>query len=144
MQTNPQTYATWVASLDWDTLRDPVWRLPSYRLAIFLLELGWNDAHLLSRDQVSALVAAQLYRALGSIGANIAEGYSRGSGRDRVRFYEYALGSARECMVWYRGALPVLGDPTTKARCDALNRIVRMLLIAIPRERTRNITVTRD
>ncbi len=38
---------------------------------------------------------------VGSIRANIAEGYSRGTGKDRARFYEYALGSARESRDWY-------------------------------------------
>jgi four helix bundle protein len=137
-------YPAWIASLDLEKLQDPVWRLPAYRLALFVLERGWSDARALRKDEVTSSVAGQLYRALGSIGANIAEGYSRGSGRDRVRFYEYALGSARECIVWYRGARPLLGEPTTNARCETLNRIVRLLLMAIPRERTHDLTVTHD
>ncbi|MFN8404533.1 MAG: four helix bundle protein [Anaerolineales bacterium] len=39
------------------------------------------------------------YEAVGSVGANISEGYSRSSGKDRARFYEYALGPARESRV---------------------------------------------
>jgi hypothetical protein len=41
-------------------------------------------------------VADQLHRSLGSISANLTEGYSRSKGLDRARFLEFALGSARK------------------------------------------------
>jgi four helix bundle protein len=47
---------------------------------------------------------SQLWRSAVSIAANSAEGYSRGTGADRARFHEHALGSARECIVWYEAA----------------------------------------
>ena len=53
------------------------------------------------QDRRTIGLADQLYRSLGSIGANLAEGYSRGTGKDRAHFYEYALGSARESRDWY-------------------------------------------
>ena len=39
----------------------------------------------------------QLGRAASSIALNLAEGYGRRAPRDRVRFYQIALGSIREC-----------------------------------------------
>ena len=116
---------------------DPLRRMAAYRLAEELIDISWDDALRLSRHPVARHVAAQLFRAVGSIAANIAEGYSRSSGRDRVRLFEYALGSARECTVWYRCALPVLG--VSADRQQILNRIRRILLSAIPRERARLI-----
>ncbi|MDF1503898.1 four helix bundle protein [Roseisolibacter sp. H3M3-2] len=116
-----------------------VWRLAMYRLACYALHTGWDDALRLARSPIAAPIAAQLYRALGSIGANIAEGYSRGSGRDRVRFYEYALGSARESTHWYRAAEPVLGLEVAEARRAILHRTTLTLLAAIPAERDRLI-----
>ena len=110
-----------------------------YRLAAFALHAGWSDANVLSRIAVTRSVAPQLYRALGSIGANIAEGYSRSSGRDRVRLYEYALGSARESVVWYRAAAPVLEAALVADRQEVLRRIVTTLLAVIPQERARRI-----
>jgi four helix bundle protein len=75
--------------------------------------------------------------------ANIAEGYSRSSGRDRARIFEYALGSARECMAWYESAEPVLSATIVRERLDTLEEIRRLLLAIIPRERDRLIRPTK-
>jgi four helix bundle protein len=47
---------------------------------------------------------------LGSVGANMAEGYSRLGARERARSFEYALGSARESRDWYYNARLELDD----------------------------------
>lgn len=70
----------------------------------------------------------QLYRSLGSISANLAEGYSRGTGKDRARFYEYALGSARESRDWYSKGRHILGEVVTEHRLQLLVEIIRLLL----------------
>jgi hypothetical protein len=80
-----------------------------------------------------------LYRALGSVGANLAEGYSRGTGRDRARFYEYALGSARESQDWYFKGRHVLGEAIVSHRLQLLTEIVRLLLTMIPQQRGRTL-----
>jgi four helix bundle protein len=100
---------------------------------------GWPDARALAADHLTRDVAEQLVVALGSVRANLAEGYSRSPGRDRARFFEYALGSARECREWYRHARHVLGEACVSARCGVLDEIARMLLAIIPRERDRKI-----
>lgn len=114
--------------------RDSLERMKSYELAIQLIKAGWNDAVGLSRNHVMRPVSSQLYRALGSIGSNIAEGYSRSSGPDRVRFFEYALGSARESIVWYEASRPLLG-PLVDERIALLVRVRSLLLATIPRDR---------
>jgi len=76
-----------------------------------------------------------LYRAVGSIGANLAEGYSRGTGRDRARFYEYALGSARESRDWYYKARHLLGDDVTQHRLELAARVTQLVLTMIPQQR---------
>lgn len=121
------------------TTRDLVWRLPAYRLAVEALTTAWPDVELLATRAHTVSIGTQLYRAVGSIAANLAEGYSRSSGRDRVRLWEYALGSARETVVWYRAARPVLGEAVVSQRHETLQRIIRLLLIVIPRERHRNV-----
>jgi hypothetical protein len=73
----------------------------------------------------------------GSISANLAEGYSRGTGKDRARFYEYALGSARESRDWYYKGRHVLGETVTKHRLSLLTQIIRLLLTMIPQQRGR-------
>ena len=94
-------YDEWEATVSILLRGDSLWKVKAYRLALFLADLGWEDTSRLLRDRRTVALADQLYRAIGSISANIAEGYSRGTGRDRARFYEYALGSARESRDWY-------------------------------------------
>ena len=94
-----------------DTIKkDSLWNMVAYRLALFASDLGWHDVTKLMQDRRTIKLSDQLYRALGSISANLAEGYSRGTGKDRARFYEYALGSARESRDWYYKGRYILGE----------------------------------
>jgi four helix bundle protein len=115
----------------------------AYQLASGLVADSWTDAERLRHHPVTEKVSGQLYAAVGSIVANIGEGYSRSPGRDRARIFEYALGSARESMAWYRSAKPVLGPELTARRLDTLEEIRRLLLAIIPRERNRLIRPTK-
>ena len=121
-----------------DTSNDPLGRMRVFTLGNELLDVAWVDAKNLSADNLTEDIAGQLYAAIGSVLANIGEGYSRSSGKDRSRIFEYALGSVREAMVWYRAAKPVLGDVATE-RLNKLEEIRRMLLVIIPRERDKTI-----
>jgi len=125
------------------TGNDPLSRMRAYQLARELLEVAWADADKLSSNQVTEKVAPQLYAAVGSIAANLGEGYSRSSGKDRSRIFEYALGSVRESMIWYQSARPLLGDMVIE-RLDKLEEIRRMLLAIIPRERTKVVRPAKD
>jgi four helix bundle protein len=117
--------------------KDSLWKIKAYQLALFLGDLGWSDVTKLMRDKRTATLSDQLYRASGSIGANIAEGYSRGTGRDRARFYEYALGSARESRNWYYVGRHILGEDVMRHRLQLLTEIIRLLLTMIPQQRGR-------
>ena len=90
------TYEQWEADVPAFLTGDPLWSVTAYRKSLFLSDLAWPDVTRLVADRWTVALSDQLYRAVGSVGANLAEGYSRGSARDRVRFYEYSLGSARE------------------------------------------------
>ena len=135
-------FDVWETTVDETEYADPLWRMAAYRFARYAMDSGWPDVRVLSRTHATRGVASQLYEALGSIAAHIAEGYSRSSGPDRVRFFEYALGSARECIAWYRAACPVLGADVCNKRIATLVRIRRLLLTAIPSERTRSLRRT--
>ena len=124
------------------TAKDPLFRMRAYQIAADLLEAAWHDAKKLSAEPVTERVAGQLYAAVNSIAANLGEGYSRSSGKDRSRFFEYALGSARESISWYQGARPVLGD-VVPDRLDNLEEIRRLLIATIPRERANGIPRTK-
>lgn len=119
--------------------RDLVKRMRVYQIATDLIEVAWADAEILLFHPIAKDSASQLFTAVVSIAANLAEGYSRSSGRDRARIFEYALGSAREATVWYEAVQRALPDGTMRAREESLEEIKRILLATIPRERSRLI-----
>ena len=133
------TFDEWEQRLPASRREDPLWRMRVHRLASYLAVISWDDAVKLASCKITIRVSGQLYSAVGSIAVNLAEGYSRGSGRDRARLFEYALGSAREAREWYFRSEPVLGDALVRAREDLLNEIIRMLLVIIPRDRERDV-----
>jgi len=132
-------YEEWQTLLPGVLKKDVLWSVRAYRLGLFVADVGWHDVTKLMRDRRTLRVADQLYRALGSVSANIAEGYSRGTGKDRARFYEYALGSARESRDWYYKSRHVLGDEVIVHRLDLLTEIIRLLLTMIPDQRGRKL-----
>ena len=122
-----------------DERDDPLSRMAAVRLAREVVEASWDDAAKLAQNEVTHKIAGQLYASLGSILANLGEGYSRSSGRDRAKIFEYALGSVRESMMWYRTSVRILGRDIVDQRLDKLEQIRRLLLATIPRERGRLI-----
>lgn len=129
-------YSEWLETVPEEIRNDLLWRMEVYRRGLFMGELAWLDVSALAQDRRTLSIADQLNRAVGAISANIAEGYSRSSGRDRVRFYEYALGSARESRDWYFKARQVLGEPVATHRIRLLTSIARLLLTTIPDQRS--------
>ena len=130
-------YDQWVTAVPLEIKGDSLWKMEAYRLALFAVDIGWLDVTLLMQDRRTLGLSDQLYRALGSISANLAEGYSRGTGRDRAHFYEYALGSARESRDWYYKARHILKPEVTAHRLEFLTQIVRLLLTMVPQQRAR-------
>ena len=90
------TYDDWEAGVPSEFKEDTLWRVEAYRLGLFLSDLAWQDVTRLVQDRRTWGIADQLYRAAGNVSSNVGEGYSRCTGKDRARFYEYALGSTRE------------------------------------------------
>jgi len=128
-------YEEWMAGVPKDLTDDPIWQVQVYRLAIFLGDIAWVDTSKLVKQKSLVRLSDQLFRAVGSIGANIAEGFSRRSGKDQARYYEYALGSARETRVWYNQARHVLSESVVSHRQELLSHIIRLLLTMIPDRR---------
>ena len=130
---------------DWDVevteeiKQDSLWKVEAYRLGLFMADIGWHDVTKLMQDRRTMALSDQLYRALGSISANIAEGYSRSTGKDRARFLEYALGSARESRDWYHKGRYILGQEIIQHRIKLLTSIIRLLIKMIPQQRTHSI-----
>jgi four helix bundle protein len=132
------TYEQWISLVPESMKKDAIWKIEAYRLAVFLVDLAWYDVTKLMRDKRLGGHVGQLYRSVGSISANISEGYSRATGRERARFYEFALGSARESRDWYYQSRHVLRDQVADHRIDLLTQIIRLLLTMVPEQRRSN------
>jgi four helix bundle protein len=132
-------FQSWEDGVPQNIKNDSLWKMDAYRLALFSADIGWNDVSKLAKDERTLRLSDQLFRAAGSISANLAEGYSRSSAKDRARFYEYALGSARESRDWYFKSRHILGEAVLHHRLELLTAIIRLLLTMIPQQRAWNI-----
>jgi four helix bundle protein len=122
------TYEQWEVTVPAGIRGDALWRVQAYRLASYLAAVADVDAELIETHPRRAKIAAQLATAASSIPANIAEGYVRLSARDRVRYYEYAYGSAAETKSRYVSASRAFPPGLPDARLVILNSISRLLL----------------
>ena len=116
---------------------DVMWKMDSLRVAFYLLELARSDLPALRRAYGMERVATQLIRAVGSIGANLTEGFSRATLPDRARFFSYALGSVRESIWWYATARDGLDDDRFRRRLAVLVRERRLLIATLRRTHDR-------
>jgi four helix bundle protein len=132
-------YDEWQAGVPDEIKGDPLWRLEVYRLGLFVAEIAWQDALVLNKTLLTRDMADQLYRAVCSISANIAEGYSRSTGKDRARFLEYSLGSARESRDWYYKSRHTLKEEVINHRINLLTQIIKMLNVLTPHQRQKGI-----
>jgi hypothetical protein len=100
----------------------------------------WNVTKAASGRQgdIRAVGGSSPNRIPSNVSPNISEGYSRGTGKDRARFYEHALGSLRECRDWYYKAPHVLDEAVVHHRLDLCTQLTRLMLKTIPRERAAN------
>jgi len=128
-------FAEWETGVP-DVLReDALWSVKAYRLSLFLADVAWHDVVKLVKAAGMRSLSDQLYRSVGSICANIEEGYSKQSSKDRARFYEYSLGSARETRGWFYRARHVLGEQVAEHRLALSTEIVKLLLTMVPDQR---------
>lgn len=102
-----------------------------YQLSLELWDLCWVDTEILSKDFRGKEIVKQLIRSVGSISANIEEGYGRGFGKEYPQFLRIARGSARESKGWYRKSSFLLSEETIKERSQKLDSIIAMLTKSI-------------
>jgi len=136
---NHVRYDEWQTGVPDEIKGDSLWKLEVYRLALFSSDIAWQDALALSKDPLARGLSDQLYRAVCSISANIAEGYSRSTGKDRARFFEYSLGSAREARDWYYKSRHTLKEEVVKHRINLLTQIIKILSVLTPHQRQKGI-----
>jgi len=133
------TYDEWELGVPEAIRGDALWKLEVYRLALFLGDLAWSDVTKLVRDRRTKSLADQLYRAVTGISLTVAEGFSRSTGRERARFYEFSLGSARETRDAYFHARQLLGPKVSEHRLGLTTQVIKLLLKMVPEQREQNI-----
>ncbi len=106
-----------------DGLRD----LRFYQMALELWDKCWEDTGILMKDLRGKEIARQLIRSVGSVSANIEEGYGRGFGKEYPRFLRIARGSARESKGWYIKSKFLLPEEMINERVETLSAITGML-----------------
>ena len=128
-------FAEWESDVPEVLREDALWIVKAYRLSLFLADVAWRDVMKLSKAPGMRSLSDQLYRSCGSVCANIEEGYSKKSSKDRARFYEYSLGSARETRGWFYRARHVLGEEVATHRLALSTEIIKLLLTMVPDQR---------
>jgi four helix bundle protein len=132
-------YQEWIKTAPEDITQDPLWRLDVYRLGFFIADITWDDTEKLFKNPITRNASDQIRRSLDSISANIAEGYSRSTGKDRARYFEIALGEAREARDRYYKARRVLKPEVVLHRMKILTQIVKVLNAFAPTQRKRGL-----
>ena len=113
--------------------RDRIENFGGYQKAMQLWDLFWEDSEILMRDFRGREIARQMTKSIGSISANMEEGYGRGFGRELLQFYRYSRGSARESRGWYIRARFLLSEDIITARVALLDEIIGILVNTLER-----------
>ena len=135
MNDSIKSFDAWQETVHPSIRNDPLWEFQVYRKTLFLYDLTWGDCEYLLKDTRGQKVAAQLIRSVGSISANIEEGYGRGYGKDYSYHLRIAQGEARESRGWYWRGRGLLPSEVVDHRMNLLSEIVAMLAPNIGRQR---------
>lgn len=95
----PVSFEAWLQNVHPSIVNDPLWLFQLYPKALFAYDLVWEDCEYLLSDERGEAIARQLIRSVGSISANIEEGYDRGYGKEYAYHFRVAMGEARESRV---------------------------------------------
>jgi hypothetical protein len=69
-------FGEWEKNVPEQIKKDALWTVKVYKLSLFASYLAWNDVTKTGSDKRTVGISDQLFRSVGSISANIAEGYS--------------------------------------------------------------------
>ncbi len=112
-------------------MKDKLDEVQFYKLSCELWDECWADTEILSKDFRGREIAKQLVKSVGSISANIEEGYGRGYGKEYPQFLRISRGSARESKGWYKRAGKLVSQKTVDARMQKMDAIIAMLTKSI-------------
>jgi len=98
-----------------------------YQMSMEIWDCCWKDTELMMNDIRGREIVKQLIRSVGSVSANIEEGYGRGKGKEYPHFLRIARGSANESAGWYIKSKFLLNQEVVKERTEKLNAISAMI-----------------
>jgi four helix bundle protein len=107
-------------------MKDKLDEIRFYQLAKELWKKFWEDSEVLLKDIRGREIARQMTKSIGSINANIEEGYGRGSQKEYVYFLKVSRGSARESKGWYERSVKLLSQEIVDKRVEKLDQIIAM------------------
>lgn len=111
-----------------------------YQLSLQLWDEFWIDSETLLKDRRGIEIAKQLTRSVGSISANIEEGYGRGNGKEYPQYLRISRGSARESKGWYMRSKFLLPKEVVEKRIELLDTIIAMLVKSVSTLENKNKT----
>lgn len=114
-----------------------------YMLSMQLCGECCGDTEKMLSDFRGREICRQLIRSVGSISANIVEGYGRGFGKEYSHFLKISRGSARESRGWYLKSKFILNDSIITSRTATLDSIISMLTSVINTLEKKNSTMIR-
>jgi len=135
MDNRIKSFEIWQESVHSCLRNDPLWTFLVYPKASFAHNLAWEDCEYLLKDRRGKEVAAQLIRSVGSISANIKEGYGCGYGKDYSYRLRIDMGKARESRGWYWRGRKLLPAEVVNHRMNLLSEIIAMLAPNIEKQR---------
>ncbi len=119
------TYLEWEKQVPRNLRKEAIWNLKIYRSALFIGDLAFIDGQKLLTEPQFEKISPLLTTAAARISANIAEGYRQSSDNNRVRFYENALGSARETRNFYTECRHILGSAVVEHRGEIITVFIK-------------------
>ena len=128
------SFEEWVEAVHPIVKGSPLWGFQVYQKTLFIYDLAWEDCGKLLKDKRGETIARQMIRSLGSISANIEEGYGRGYGPDYAYRLRIAMGEARESQGWYWRAHKLLPQSVRNHRLGLLDEIIAMLVPIIKQQ----------
>ncbi len=108
-------------------IKDKLDELGFYQISLTLWDKCWLDTEILMKDFRGKEIARQLIRSVGSVSANIEEGFGRGFGKEFPHYLRISRGSARESKGWYMKSKFLLEKEIIDERVKSLDIIIARL-----------------
>jgi four helix bundle protein len=128
MSAKQEGFAVWEAQVPARIKKEGIWRFIGYRKALYLYDLIWEDTNDWCKDRRGRPIVSQLISSVGSISANLEEGYGRETRKQTVSFYQVSLASARETKGWLYRARHLMQAETMEKRLELVDEVIALLV----------------